>query len=74
MGGWTRTSQIYNLRTMDEIIAETKSTRAYRCVLLALFSGLALPLGRRRTAGVMSYLVAQRTQIGISSRARRAGE
>jgi len=57
---------IYNLKTMDEIIAETKSTPRLTLVLLAMFSGLALLLATIGLYGVMSYVVTERTQeIGI---------
>jgi putative ABC transport system permease protein len=57
---------ISDLRTMDEILTESASTRRWTMALLALFAGLALVLALVGVYGVMSWSVEQRTrEIGI---------
>ena len=57
---------IFDLRTMDDYLAETMTARRYPMVLLAMFAGLALLLALVGIYGVISYSVGQKThEIGI---------
>jgi putative ABC transport system permease protein len=57
---------IYNIRTMNEIRAESVAPERLNLTLLSIFAGIALMLAIVGIYGVMSYAVTQRThEIGI---------
>jgi putative ABC transport system permease protein len=61
-----KTLPTYNLKTMDDIVAQSAAPRRLPTLLLSVFAGVAMLLAMLGIYGITSYYVTQRThEIGV---------
>src|SRR6202035_546759 len=57
---------VSQIRTMEQVLSESLARRKFSLTLIGIFAGLSVLLAAIGVAGVMAFLVAQRTQeMGI---------
>ncbi|HEY2615281.1 MAG TPA: ABC transporter permease [Chthoniobacterales bacterium] len=66
IGSLDKNLPVFEVRTMEQVLGEDRSQRRFESFVMSTFAGLALVLASIGLFGVLSSLVAQRTQeIGI---------
>jgi putative ABC transport system permease protein len=64
--GLDRNQPVYNIKTMEQYLADSIAQRRFNMLLLAVFAGVAVLLAVVGLYGMMSYTVLQRThEIGL---------